>query len=130
MKNKRQEPTAPEILIKEKEQEEVATEPMVAEENQTIVHCVCGVDAAYRIWPTTFLIEHGTGKRVKLVTAFNVTFYPYWTLKNAGQIFTLIFEGLSRNCIVFDLKEEIPEDGGFEVKGILRNNSDVYTVDL
>jgi hypothetical protein len=31
---------------------------------------------------------------------------------------------------VFDLKEEIPQEGGFEVRGIVRNNSDVYTVDI
>ncbi len=121
-------PNQTEIEIKE--QEEVETETMVAEEGQTIVHCICSVEAAYRIWPSTFLIEHGTGKRAKLITAFNITFFPYWTFKNAGQKFTLIFEGLSRNCIMLDLKEEIPQDGGFEVKNILRNNSDVYTVHI
>jgi hypothetical protein len=121
-------PIEPETITKE--QVEVETETMVAEENQTIVHCICGVDAAYRIWPTTYLIEHGTGNRTKLVTAFNVSFYPGWTLKNAGQKFTLIFEGLSRNCAVFDLKEEIPQEGGFEVRGIVRNKSDVYTVNI
>jgi len=119
-------PTQPEIIT----EEETATETMVAEEGQTIVHCICSQEAAYRIWPTTFLVEHGTGKKAKLLTAFNITFYPYWTLKNAGQKFTLIFEGLSRNCVMFDLKEEIPQEGGFEVKSILRNNSDVYTVAL
>jgi hypothetical protein len=102
-------PTDPEI----QEQTEVETETLVAEEGQTIVHCICGLDAAYRIWPSTFLIEHGSGNQAKLVTAFNVSFYPYWTLKNAGQKFTLIFEGLSRECSVFDLKEEIPQEGGF-----------------
>jgi hypothetical protein len=75
-------PIQPEIITEVKE--EVATETMVAEENQTIVHCVCRVDAAYRIWPTTFLIEQN-GKRAKLVTAFNISFYPYWTLKNAAR---------------------------------------------
>src|ERR1044072_3136268 len=103
-------PSNPQIITETKE--ETATDAMVAEENQAIVHCICAVDAAYRIWPSTFLIEHGTGKRAKLVTAYNITFYPYWTLKNAGQKFTLIFEGLNRNCIMFDLKEEIPQEGG------------------
>lgn len=121
-------PLKPEIITKEKE--EVVIDTLVAEENQAIVHCICSMDAAYRIWPTTYLIEHGTGNRAKLVTAFNVSFYPYWTLKNSGQKFTLIFEGLSRNCAVFDLKEEIPQEGGFEVKGIVRNGSDVYTVTI
>ncbi len=121
-------PTQHEVITEVKE--ETALETLVAEEGQTIVHCVCDMDAAYRIWPSTFLIEHGTGKRARLVTAFNITFYPHWTLKNAGQKFTLIFEGLSRGCIKFDLKEEIPQEGGFEVKGILRNGSDVYHVKI
>lgn len=109
---------------------EVATETMVAEENQTIVHCICGQDAYYRIWPSTFLIEHGTGNQAKLITAFNVSFYPQWMPKAPGQKFTLIFEGLSKACVVFDLKEIIPQEGGFEVNSIVRNNSDVYTVTI
>jgi 3-polyprenyl-4-hydroxybenzoate decarboxylase len=120
-------PIEPEILTKE--ETEVETETMVAEEGQTIVHCICMMEAAYRIWPSTYLIEQG-GKKAKLITAYNVTFYPYWTLKNPGQKFTLIFEGLSKGCAVFDLKEEIPQEGGFYVKGILRNGSDVYTVEI
>jgi len=98
-----------------------------SEERQTIVHCSCGDDYAYRIWPSTFLIEHNTGKRAKLITAFNISFAPQWTL-NDGKGFTLIFEGLSKACTVFDLKEIIPQEGGFEVKNIPRNNTDVYHV--
>lgn len=109
---------------------ETALETMVAEEGQTIVHCICGQEAFYRIWPSTFLIEHATGQKARLVTAFNVTFYPDWTPKSAGQKFTLIFEGLSKSCVVFDLKEIIPQEGGFEVNSIVRNNSDVYTVNI
>ena len=98
-----------------------------SEERQTIVHCSCREDYAYRVWPTTFLIEHGTGKRAGLITAFNISFAPQWTF-NDGKGFTLIFEGLSKECSVFDLKEIIPQEGGFEVKGIQRNNADVYQV--
>ena len=96
-----------------------------SEERQTIVHCSCGQDYAYRIWPGTFLIEQGSGKRAALITAFNISFAPQWTL-NDGKGFTLIFEGLSKSCSVFDLKEIISQEGGFEVKGIKRNNTDVY----
>lgn len=102
----------------------------VAEEGQTIVHCVCGQDAAYRIWPSTYLIEYGSNRKAKLVTAFNISFYPYWTLKDKGQKFTLIFEGLSKECAVFDLQEVIPQEGGFLVKSIVRNQTDVYTVQI
>lgn len=100
---------------------------LVSEERQTIVHCSCGDDYAFRVWPSTFLIEHGTGKRAKLITAFNISFAPQWTL-NDGKGFTLIFEGLSKECSAFDLKEIIPQEGGFEVSGIKRNQTDVYQV--
>lgn len=109
---------------------ETALQTEVAEEGQTIVHCVCGQDAAYRIWPSTYLIEYGSNKKAKLITAFNISFYPYWTLKNQGQQFTLLFEGLSKDCAVFDLIEQIPQEGGFEVKSIVRNQTDVYTVNI
>ena len=97
------------------------------EERQTIVHCSVGSDYAFRVWPSTYLIERGTGKRAVLITAFNITFAPQWTL-NDGKGFTLIFEGLNKDCTVFDLKEIIPQEGGFEIAGIKRNNSDVYHV--
>jgi hypothetical protein len=35
---------------------------------------------------------------------------------------------LPSDCKTFTLKEEIPEPGGFEVKGIRRNKTDVYRV--
>ena len=108
----------------------IATETLVAEEGQTIVHCICNQDAFYRIWPSTFLVEQGIGKRAKLITAFNVSFYPQWTPKGIGQNFTLIFEGLSKACVVFDLKEIISQEGGFHVTSIVRNNTDVYTVNI
>ncbi len=110
-------------------EELVEVQTLQSEERQTIVHCTCGEDYAYRVWPSTFLIEQGTGKRAKLITAFNISFAPQWTL-NDGKGFTLIFEGLSKGCTVFDLKEIIPQEGGFEVKGIRRNNSDVYHVNF
>jgi hypothetical protein len=112
-------------MIETEEQIEVKT--LESEERQTIVHCSCGDDYAFRIWPSTFLIEHGTGKRAKLLTAFNISFAPEWTL-NDGKGFTLIFSGLSKGCTRFDLKEIIPEAGGFEVFDIPRNTMDVYHV--
>ncbi len=100
-----------------------------SEERQTIVHCTCGEDYAYRIWPSTFLIEHETGKRAKLITAFNISLAPQWTL-NDGKGFTLIFEGLSKGCAAFDLKEIIPQNDGFEALNIQRNKMDVYLVNF
>lgn len=100
-----------------------------SEERQTIIHCNCisNGDDAYRIWPSTYLVEHGSDKRIKLVTAFNISFAPQWTI-NDGKGFTLIFEGLSKDCKSFDLIEMIPQAGGFEVFNIPRNNMDVYQV--
>jgi hypothetical protein len=108
-----------------------AVKTLESEERQTIVHCTCTgeQDYAYRIWPTTYLIERGSGRKAKLLTAFNISFAPEWTL-NDGRGFTLIFEGLSKQCSVFDLKEIIPQAGGFEVNGILRNKTDVYQVTI
>ena len=115
------------VETEEKVEAKIKVKVLESEERQTIVHCSCGDDYAYRVWPSTYLIEHGTGKRAKLVTAFNISFAPQWTI-NDGKGFTLIFEGLSKGCAKFDLKEIIPQDGGFEVKNIHRNNMDVYTV--
>jgi len=116
-------------MIEINEQPKALTEIKIleSEERQTIVHCNCSADYAYRVWPSTFLIEHGTDKRAKLITAFNISLAPQWTL-NDGKGFTLIFEGLSKDCSVFDLKEIIPQDGGFQVNNIQRNKSDVYQV--
>ncbi len=109
--------------------EETEVKTLESEERQTIVHCMCPAaeDSAYRIWPSTFLIEHGTNKKVRLITAFNISFAPQWTL-NDGKGFTLIFAGLSKSCRSFDLVEEIPQAGGFEVYNIPRNEMDVYHV--
>lgn len=100
-----------------------------SEEKQTIIHCYCDGDGtdAYRIWPSTYLIEHGSDKRSKLITAYNISFAPQWTLNN-GSGFTLIFEGLSKTCKSFDLIELIPQAGGFKSFNILRNSMDVYKV--
>lgn len=112
-------------MIEIEEQIEVKT--FECEERQTIVHCQCTGEGseAYRIWPSTFLVEHGSDRRAKLLTAYNISFAPLWTL-NDGRGFTLIFEGLSKKCKSFDLIEMIPQAGGFEVCNIQRNNSDVY----
>ncbi len=110
---------------------EVAEETKIlqSEERQTIVHCTVDIEftEAFRIWKSTFLIEHGSGRRAKLLTAYNISFAPVWTI-NDGKGFTLIFEGLSKECTSFDLKEIIPQDGGFESLNISRNKLDVYYV--
>jgi hypothetical protein len=107
-------------------EEAVQVKVLESEERQTIVHCSTSAEY-YRIWPSTFLVERGTGKRAKILNAFNISFYPDWT-ENDGKGFTLIFEGLSKECTFFDLLEIIPEGDAFEIKGIQRNQMDVYRV--
>lgn len=108
-------------------EEKTERKTLECDEKQTIIHCNCGEDYAYRIWPSTYLIEKGTGKKAKLLTAFNISFAPEWTINNKNG-FTLIFEGLSKECSSFDLKEIIPQDGGFEALNIKRNQTDVYRI--
>jgi hypothetical protein len=106
----------------------------VKEERQVIVHCSLDTpetDMLVRIWPSTFLIDCGGGGRASLLHAENISMAPAWTPVSSSRYrFTLIFSPLPDTCVQFDLREIIPESGGFEVKNILRNASDVYRVVL
>jgi hypothetical protein len=44
--------------------------------------------------------------------------------------FTLFFSSLPKSFVLFDFLEDIPESGGFEIRGIKRNKSDVYPVTI
>ena len=103
------------------------------EEKSTIVHCMLSgayfFPTAIRIWPTTYLIQEN-GDRKKLLHAYNITSYPNWKFVDEGHVFTLVFEGLDKHCLLFDLLEDIPEAGGFQVMNIERNESDVYWVEV
>ncbi|GAA4318732.1 hypothetical protein [Flaviaesturariibacter amylovorans] len=95
------------------------------EERATIVHCTMTEFTAARIWPSTFLIQED-GVRKGLLQAYGITAYPNWKWLLPGETFTLVFEGLDKHCLLFDLLEEIPEPGGFHIANIERNKSDVY----
>ena len=79
-----------------------------------------------------FLIDRTGDSRSQLIHAENISYAPQWTLIPDRQhfIFLLIFSGLPKSCAQFDLLEQIAEAGGFFVKNILRNETDVYHVDL
>jgi hypothetical protein len=66
------------------------------------------------------------------VHAENISLAPEWTLIPDNKLyrFLLIFDALPRGCSAFDLVEEIPQPGGFHVEGIVRNQTDVYHVDI
>ncbi len=120
------------ILIKRKTRKIVKISQ--EEQGQTIVHChfTSRTESYIRIWPSTFLICGATGKRNKLLHAENISIYPHWTKVTAHKTysFTLIFGALPKKCHVFQLKEEIPEEGGFTVRNIIRNKTDVYEVNV
>ncbi len=118
--------TATEILIETEQEVEVKTLP--DNERQTIIHCSYNPEAAVRIWPSTFLIEKESGRRAKLITAYNISFAPEWTFGNQNNSFTLVFEGLSKECSMFNLVEIIPLPDPFEVRNISRNQTDVYNI--
>jgi len=119
---------AVETIIKTKKKVSKKEKTLTESERQTIVHVVMKEGCYARVWPSTYLIERETDKRLKLVRSFNIAIYPQWgTLKEGGK-FTLIFKGLSKSCKTFDLAELIPQPGAFYVDNIVRNNTDVYEV--
>lgn len=85
-----------------------------------------------RIWKTTFLIDRSSGSRSKLLHAENISMAPTWTQipDGARYSFLLIFSGLPKSCKQFDLLEEISEPGGFFIRDISRNDTDVYHIDV
>lgn len=122
-RNKRISNSEQTLTAEEVKQEQLA---LPETEAQVIVHCALNDDLnAVRIWPTTYLICAHTGAKSKLIDALNISFYPDWCITPS---FTLLFESLPKDCKLFHLVEEIPEQGGFEVNNISRNNSDVYRV--
>jgi hypothetical protein len=106
------------------------------EEKQVIVHCLFPATPHWgnliRIWPTTLLEDLQTGHQSKLVHAENISYFPQWSevppMKDFW--FTLIFTGLPKECKQFNLKEVIPEEGGFFVPNIPRNATDIYRVKI
>ena len=108
----------------------------VQEEKQVIVHCHYSCTNPYgmyiRIWPSTYLIARDVQHRSELVHAENIPLAPEWMAVAPGtkSQFTLIFSGLPKDCQRFDLAEIIPQEGGFFVADIERNEMDVYEVEM
>jgi hypothetical protein len=112
-----------------------ATETITLEAGHVYVHCYFNntfKNMLIRIWKSTFLIDQGTGARSELVHIENITYAPEWTAVPDNQLFhfLLIFSALPKSCVKFDLLEDIPQSGGFHVTDIMRNEQDVYRVDL
>lgn len=118
-----------ELAILEQMQEEI--DVLTDEERQVIVHCTYKNIYEYgfiRIWKSTFLIDKDSSHKSYLLHAFNITIFPNWKMLKEGEtlVFTLIFSALPKNCSRFDLIEDIPQVGGFEVLNIERNSTDIY----
>jgi hypothetical protein len=124
-------------LIKYSLEMDAETSTLVAEaiavESQVVVHVsIWSPDPInLRIWGSTFLFDTHSGHNSKLVHFENISLAPDWTsIKVAMPYnFTLIFEGLPKSCIEFDLIEIGLGEGCFEFKHIMRNQSDVYYVE-
>lgn len=114
------------------EKEEVRVGVSAEEERQVIIHCFMYFPkgGGVRIWKSTYLRDKFSGHRSWLVNVFGVSLAPVWMLVEAGQTvhFTLTFEPLPSSCVLFDLVEDIPVQGGFFVENIVRNKEDVYRI--
>jgi hypothetical protein len=108
----------------------------IEEEKQVIVHCCFPASPSLgnliRIWRSTYLFDNQSAHKSRLIHTENITIYPNWTPVPFMRDFwfTLVFSGLPKNCKSFDLKEVIPEEGGFFVSSIKRNSSDIYRVKI
>lgn len=107
--------------------------PEVLEDAFVYVHCYFQndhQDTLIRVWRTTFLVDAASGARSPLVHAENISYAPQWTLIPDRSMFNflLIFSALPKTCRQFDLVEEIAQPGGFFVKNVQRNTTDVYHI--
>jgi hypothetical protein len=112
-----------------------SVEASTLEDSFVYVHCYfhnMWKDMLIRIWKTTYLVDHASALRSKLVHAENISIAPLWTRIPDGlkYSFLLIFSGLPKTCRQFNLVEEIDQPGGFYIENISRNETDVYHIDL
>jgi len=107
----------------------------VLEDSYVYVHCQFPIPAPgmlIRIWKTTVLKDCHSSAQSQLIHAENISYAPQWTLiPDTGMYtFLLIFSALPKTCTLFDLVEDIPQPGGFLVKSIARNKTDVYRINI
>lgn len=124
--------TKPKVKIDQKLLQK--SKALLETERQVVVHIrlqVSEVPSLIRIWPNTFLICGTTHSKSKLLNADRISFAPMWTqIDKRSYRFTLIFEGLPKECTFFDLVEELDTMDRFEYYGIARNQCDIYHLDL
>jgi len=108
-------------------------DPELLEDSYVYVHCSFPIPTSgmlIRIWKTTFLRDCHAPGQAHLIHAENISVAPQWTMIPDKGIysFLLIFSALPKSCLLFDLVEDIPQPGGFLVKRIKRNKTDVYRI--
>jgi hypothetical protein len=123
----------PKVKIDNETKHELFNE--LQEESQVTIYCSSTakeIDLRLQICDTTFLFPHESTHKSKLVHSENIARYPSWTHLKKGTTanFVLIFTGLPKSCVCFDLIESISLSGPFIVKNIKRNKTDIYHVDL
>lgn len=109
--------------------------PELMNDSYVYVHChvnSIGQEMLVRIWRTTFLVDVASSMKSNLVHAENITYAPQWTFipNHQPYSFLLIFSSLVKSCTRFDLVEQVAGPGGFLVRNIPRNETDVYRVKL
>lgn len=110
-------------------------DPSMLDDSYVYVHCHFSNpsdEMLIRIWRTTFLVDISTHARSQLLHAENISYAPQWTIipRKGDFTFLLIFGGLPKSCLLFDLVEEISQPGGFHIQDIARNETDVYHIDI
>jgi hypothetical protein len=104
------------------------------QEGQIVIHfqykCMEPLGTWLRAWKTTYLFDCHSSHKSELVHVENIPMYPDSATIHYGKFFsfTLIFSPLPKDCTHFDLKEIIPEAGGFFFNNISRNESDIYNI--
>lgn len=101
-------------------------------QHMVLVHLKIHGPMQYRVWPTTYLFDQNSTHRSQLLHLENVSMYPDWAWVPDEKCRSglLVFEGLPKSCLAFDFREIIPEPGAFEQVGILRDPSDIYTIEI
>jgi hypothetical protein len=103
-------------------------------EAQTVIHGSYKGDFSNdkcRICKPVYLVDSDSLIKSKLVYADGIEFYPKWNNVADGETkyFTLVFEGLPKECKAFDfIESEIEWEQPFIEEDIPRNSTDVYYV--
>ena len=106
----------------------------LAEQGSTILHCHVRNAQRLQICKSTYLRQNSGGDK-SLIHAEGIAVEPEWTvITKRNYVFTLVFEGLDKDCTSFEMIEDEPLNNPFEsnfyVEPTARNSTDVYNVKI